>query len=82
MVFRRNIKKLLLQYYKDRFFQHLLKINLAYDNGDKFQVQYKKFKTYCNLDAIIETIKKGFPISIIVFKEGQICASYMEEKLQ
>ena len=74
-------KTLLTKYYKDRFLQHLLKIDLKEEDredGENTDVQYTKFRTYNNINMIETAITNGDSVSLIIQKDYSLCVSFYD----
>ena len=70
-------KNALIAYYKDRFFQTVLKVDLTNEeDGEQNNIRYNKFYTYRSDKQIEENLNSGVAVSIIILKSGVICTCY------
>jgi len=70
-------KNALIAYYKDRFFQTVLKVDLTNEeDGEETNIRYNKFYTYRSDKQIEENLNSGVAISIVILKSGVICTCY------
>ena len=71
-------------YYKDRFLQNILKVDLKDDEkegNEKANVRYGNFCTYNSIEKIEECVAECTAISVIILQDNRICISFMEDKI-
>ena len=76
-------KSLLQRYYKDRFWQHVLNMDLDHNKKDDEEdtyIKYTQFRTYSKHKIIKTVIRKGDTISIIIGKNETINISYYDDQ--
>jgi hypothetical protein len=75
-------KQLIHKYYKDRFLQYILNLDLAEEEEteDDIPERYTEFRTYNNNDLIQTSISKGDAVSVIIRKDKSMCASFTSNK--
>ena len=76
-------ENVLTNYYKQRFFSHALSDDLMKDTqGDNNQAyqRFTEFKTYNSILEVKLEIQVGGPVSLILFQDGDLGVSCMEEK--
>ena len=76
-------KNTMKAYYKDRFFQTVLRIDLKDDEDedeDKKNLRYNKFYIYSSKKKIEEKMSNGDAMSVVILKSDIICAVYKQYK--
>ena len=71
-------------YYKDRFLQNILKVDLKDDEkegNEKANVRYGNFCTYNSIEKIEECVAECTAISVIILQDNRIYISFMEDKI-
>ena len=81
-------KKLLNTFYKDRFLQIVVNVNVEEtedtqegEQRDDVDVRYTKFRTYKSLSTVKEAVEEGKSVSVIVGITNKIYVSYSEDKV-
>ena len=74
-------EKTMKMYYKDRFLQNILDVDLNDNDDAKISVRYGKFRTYKNIEQIEESLAKKKAISVIILHDNTMHVSFYENKI-
>ena len=75
---------MLTLYYKDRFLQNILKLDLKDDkkeSNEKANVRYGNFRTYRSIQQVEECVVECTEISVIILQDDRIHISFIEDKI-